>query len=40
MNFNAPYYKEHLKEYFDQKVVFFSKKIFLYFLYMKNVLCQ
>ena len=33
MNFNAPNYKEHLKEYFNQK--FFSKKIFLYFLYIK-----
>ena len=36
MNFNAPNYKVHLKEYFNQK--FLSKKIFLYFLYEKNTL--
>ena len=37
MNFNAPNYEEHLKEYFNQKL--FSIKIFLYFLYMKNIFC-
>ena len=37
MNFNAPNYEEHLQEYFHQKL--FSSKIFLYFLYVKNILC-
>ena len=38
MNFNAPNYKEHLKKIFQPKG-FYSKKDFLYFLYMKKLLC-
>ena len=37
MNFNAPNYKEHLKEYFNQKV-FFKKNIAVFFIYEKYTL--
>ena len=31
--FNASNYKEHQKEYFNQKIFFFKKKISLFFIY-------
>ena len=36
MNFNAPNYKEHLKEYFNQ--TFFQKRYFCIFIYEKYTL--
>ena len=38
MNFNAPNYKEHLKEYFNQKL-FFQERYFSIF-YMKVILVR
>ena len=37
MNFNVPNYKEHLKEYFNQKF-FFKKDISVFFIYEKYTL--
>ena len=37
MNFNAPNYKEHLKEYFKQKFLF-KKNISVFFIYEKYTL--
>ena len=37
MNFNAPNYKEHQKEYFNQKL-FFKKNISLFFICEKYTL--